>query len=317
MTYFRLPPLLLCLGLLLGWLPAFASEPALTPIQVAPRTWYFQGDSGMASTANRGFMSNAGFTVTDSDVVVFDSLGTPALGEAMIAAIRKLSGKPIRLVIVSHYHADHFYGLQAFKAVGAEIWAHQAYAQYFKSDVAQQRLAQRRQDLFPWVDEQTRLTAPDRTLRGAVDFQRGGRAFRLIDAGGAHAPDDYMLYLPDEGVLFAGDLFFAGRLPFVGDADTKQWLAALDAMLAVKPKVVVPGHGAVSRQAEADIRLTRDYLIFLRQQMGAAVADMTSFDEAYARTDWSAYEKLPAFSSANRQNAYNVYLQMERESLGK
>ena len=77
----------------------------LTPKQVAPRTWFFQGESGMASTQNKGFMSNAGFVVTADGVVVFDALGTPALGRAMLAAIRKITPQPVKRVIVSHYHA--------------------------------------------------------------------------------------------------------------------------------------------------------------------------------------------------------------------
>ena len=73
----------------------------------------------MASAQNKGFMSNAGFVVTGDGVVVFDALGTPALGRAMLAAIRRITPQPVKRVIVSHYHADHFYGLAAFKDAGA------------------------------------------------------------------------------------------------------------------------------------------------------------------------------------------------------
>ena len=73
----------------------------------------------------------------------------------MIAAIRKVTPQPIKRVIVSHYHADHIYGLQAFKAAGAEIWAHRKAQQYLTSGQAADRLAQRRADLAPWVDDKT------------------------------------------------------------------------------------------------------------------------------------------------------------------
>lgn len=299
---------------------AQAGEPAndvtLTPTQVSPHVWYFRGESGMASTANQGYMSNAGFIVTKSEVVVFDALGTPALGEAMISAIRKISSLPIRLVLVSHYHADHFYGLQAFKKIGAEVRAHKNAGGYLASSVAQERLKQRQQDLFPWVDDNTQLVAPDHYLEGS-SFRRGGMAFRVIDVHGSHAEDDVMLYIPAEGVLFAGDLFFSGRLPFVGDANTAHWLKALDRMLESRPKFVIPGHGNASANPLPDIQLTRDYLIDLRQKMGAAVAELEPFEEVYAKTDWSKYAKLPAFDAANRLNAYNVYIQMEQEALSK
>ena len=131
--------------------------PPLTPVQVSAHAWYVQGDAGMASAANKGFNSNAGFVVTRDSVIVIDALGTPPLGDALLAAIRQVSSKPVKRVILTHYHADHFYGLAAFKAAGAEVWAHEGGKEYFGSGEAAARLAQRQKDLFPWVDEHTRL----------------------------------------------------------------------------------------------------------------------------------------------------------------
>ena len=291
------------------------AEITLQPQQVAKRTWFFQGESGMASTANKGFMSNAGFVVTDEGIVVFDALGTPALGEAMVAAIRRVSKAPIVRVVVSHYHADHVYGLPALKREGAQIWAHRLADDYFASGVAAQRLAQRKRDLQPWVDERTRIERPDVRLEGSTDFKLGGITFRIVYPGGAHAPDDLLMLVVEERVLFAGDLVFAGRIPFVGTADSRGWLRALDTIIPMNPVVVVPGHGPASRDVARDLALTRDYLAYLRATMGKAVADLDSFDEAYARTDWSRFAALPAFEAANRINAYGTYLLMEQEAL--
>jgi glyoxylase-like metal-dependent hydrolase (beta-lactamase superfamily II) len=290
-------------------------EIVLTPKQVAPRTWFFQGEPGMASIQNKGFMSNAGFVVTADGVVVFDALGTPALGRAMLAAIRKITPQPVKRVIVSHYHADHFYGLAAFKDAGAEIWAQRRAQAYLSSGQASDRLAQRRLDLFPWVDDTTRIVAPDVWLDGDTDFRLGGVTFQVLYAEGAHSPEDVMMYVVEERVLFAGDLIFAGRVPFVGTADSRGWLKAMDKMIAVKPAIVVPGHGPASADVARDLVLTRDYLVYLRETMGRAVADLDSFDDAYARTDWSKYKGLPAFEQANRINAYGTYLLLEQEAL--
>jgi glyoxylase-like metal-dependent hydrolase (beta-lactamase superfamily II) len=291
-----------------------AAEIALDPQQVAPRTWFFQGEAGMASAANKGYMSNAGFVVTPEGVVVFDALGTPALGEAMLAAIRRITTQPIRRVIVSHYHADHVYGLQALKKAGAEVWAHRNAEQYFTSGVANERLEQRKRDLFPWVDENTRVVRPDLWLEGDTAFRLGGITFRVLFTGGAHAPDDVLLVVVEERVLFAGDLLFAGRIPFVGNADSAAWLRALDKMTGIDAAVVVPGHGPASRDVARDLALTRDYLRHLRSTMGKAVNDLEPFDEAYAKTDWSRFSHLPAFEPANRINAYGTYLLMEQEA---
>lgn len=287
----------------------------LVPVKLTAHGWMFQGEAGMASAQNKGFMSNAGFVVTGDGVVVFDALGTPALGQAMIAAIRKVTREPIRRVIVSHYHADHIYGLQAFKAAGAEVWAQRKAQQYLTSGQATERLAQRRTDLFPWVDEKTVVVAPDLWLEGDTSFRMGSLTFDVLYSEGAHSPEDLMLYVTEDRLLYAGDLLFAGRVPFVGNADSAGWLKAMDKMIPLQPAVVVPGHGPPSRDVARDLVLTRDYLRFLRAAMGRAVADLEPFDEAYAKTDWSRYRGLPAFEQANRTNAYGTYLLLEQEML--
>jgi glyoxylase-like metal-dependent hydrolase (beta-lactamase superfamily II) len=298
---------------------AHAGTTALEPIQVLPHVYYVQGQAGMASQANQGFMSNAGFVVTADGVVVFDALATPVLGQALVDAIKKVTSKPIRRVIVSHYHADHFYGLQAFKAQGAQVWAHENGRATLASDDTQRRLQQRRQDLAPWVNADTRLVPADRWLSFAhgasQDFELGSLHFRVIDSSGAHSPEDLMLYVVEDKVLFAGDLFATGRIPFVGNADSKRWLVALDGMLTTHPNIVIPGHGGKSTEPQQDMQMTRDYLLFLRQKMGDAVAAMTPFEEAYAAVDWTRFKDYPAFDQANRTNAYDTYLRMEQESL--
>jgi len=310
--------------LALFWLTEQASaqggayEPLTVKIQprkLAPRSYFVQGDSGPISTSNNGYNSNAGFVITDEGVVVFDALGTPSLGAELLAQIRKLTDKPVRRVIISHYHSDHFYGLQAFKEAGAEIWAHRSVRDYLATEAPARRLEERRQSLAPWVNETSRVIAPDRYLDGDVDFRLGGLTFRIINVGPAHTPEDLMMLVDEEGVLFAGDLMFAGRIPFVGDADSKGWLAAIEGLIGRKPRILVGGHGPASEDAARDLMMTRDYLVFLREQMGRAVQEMSGFEEAYARVDWSRFEKLPAFKAANRVNAYNTFILMEKEAL--
>jgi glyoxylase-like metal-dependent hydrolase (beta-lactamase superfamily II) len=304
---------LLFLGLLASG--AFAAD--LHPIQVTPRVYYVQGKPGVASSANEGFNSNAGFVVTDDGVVVVDALGTAPLGAALVKAIRGITPKPIKRVIVTHYHADHFYGLGALKDVGAEVWAHRAGREYFESGEGARRLEQRAKDLFPYVDEKTRLVRADLWLDGDAAFKLGGVRFEVMYMGPAHSPEDLIVVLPDDGVIFIGDILFAGRIPFVGEADSKRWLEKIDQLLALKPTLMVTGHGQVSRDPQKDLALTRDYLLYLRETMGRAVAELETFDEAYARVDWSRFAKLPAFEAANRINAYGTYLLMERELLKK
>lgn len=307
--------------LALGFAACATAQPALKaklqPIEVTPRVFYVQGVAGMASADNEGFNSNAGFVVTGKGIVVIDALGTPALGEAFIRAIRTVSGAPIVRVIVTHYHADHFHGLAAFKKAGAEVWAHRAGRDALEGPEAQRRLEQRARDLFPWVDEKMTLVPADRWLDGDANFTFDGMRFEILHMGPAHSPEDVIVVLPGEEVVFTGDILFAGRIPFVGEADSRRWLERIDRLLAMKPRIMVTGHGKVSEDPARDLGLTREYLLHLRAAMGKAVEDFVPFDEAYVQTDWSRFSKVPAFEAANRINAYGTYLLMEKELLKK
>ncbi len=280
---------------------------------VAQHSYFVQGQAALGSAANQNFISNAGFVVTADSVVVIDVLGSPALATLLLQRIARITPKPVSHVLVTHYHADHIYGLQVFKAAGASIVAQRQAKDYLQSDTAQRRLEASRQDLFPWIDEATRLIPADRWLDGDTDLRIGEVDFQLRAVGPSHTPEDMVVHVPQERVLFAGDLVFRGRIPFVGQADSRRWIAALDRLLAFDARVMLPGHGPPSRQPADDIRLTRDYLVHLRATMGEAARQLEPFDEAYSKADWSRYEKLPLFGAANRMNAYNTYLLMEQE----
>jgi glyoxylase-like metal-dependent hydrolase (beta-lactamase superfamily II) len=285
----------------------------LKPIQVAPHTYFVQGLPEMGSSANQNFISNAGFVVTPKGVVVVDALGSPSLAKKLIQEIARITPQKVVAVIVTHYHADHIYGLQEFKKIGAKIYAQGEGRNYLSSDTAKQRLIASRIDFAPWVNANTQLVAADVWIDQRTKLNIGGIEFRVSRVGPAHAPEDLMVYIPSEKVLFAGDLVFRGRIPFVGNADSKGWLVALDEIEKLKPKIIIPGHGAYSTNPSEDIIFTRNYLKYLRESMSKAALNLDPFDEAYRQADWSEYEGMPLFRAANRMNAYNVYLSIQSE----
>ena len=305
---------------LTGWLIAGVShattevaEKAMYVTQVSSNTWYVEGLSALGSSANRNFISNAAFVVTRDSVVVIDALGSPSLAKDLIAEIRKITPLSISHVIVTHYHADHIYGLQSFKESGAIVVAHQAAREYLNSEAAQQRLDTSRQEIAPWIDKKTRLVPADEWITSDTDKVIGGIRFSIRAVGPSHTPEDLVVYLPEDQILFAGDLVFRSRVPFVGQANSRQWIRALDTLLEMPTKLIVPGHGPLSTSARDDLQMTRDYLLYLRVVMGKAAKDMEPFDDAYLAADWSRFEKLPLFRAANRMNAYNTYLLMEQQ----
>lgn len=312
--------LLLATLLLATRLQAVEKYPPVTvdiPItQVSAHAYYALGAPGMA-TENEGFISNAGFVVTDEGVVVFDSLGSPSLAWALRQKIREISDKPVVKVVLSHYHADHIYGLQVFKDEGAEILAPRGAYDYLDSPAAKERLEERRFSLDPWVNDSTRLVRPDRLVETAYGFSVGGIDFQLNYLGSAHSDGDMTMYVVQDRVLFSGDIIFEGRVPFVGDADTRRWLETLELLETNELVALVPGHGAHARDPVGAVARTREYLAYLREVMGAAVEELQDFDSAYAAADWGRFERLPAFEAANRRNAYQVFLSMEAEALGQ
>ncbi len=282
--------------------------------QVSKHVWYVQGAAGIA-TDNEGFISNAGVVITDEGVVVFDALGTPSLGHKLLQEIRKITDKPIKRMIVSHYHADHIYGLQVFKDLGAEIYAPAGAVDYLASPTSVERLDERRFSLSPWVNEKTRIVSPDHMLTKGFSFTLGGVKMTVSVVGAAHSDGDLTLLVEDDRVLFSGDIIFEGRVAYLGDADTRHWLKTLQKMETSGLAVLVPGHGPVANKPNQSITQTSRYLSFLRGKMKVGVDDLLPFHDTYAATDWSEFKNLPAFKEANRRNAYQVFLSLEREAL--
>jgi glyoxylase-like metal-dependent hydrolase (beta-lactamase superfamily II) len=283
--------------------------------QVAPHAYYVQGPPG-APTDHDGFMSNAGVVITDEGVVVFDALGTPSLAWLLLSRIRALTDKPVVKVVMSHYHADHIYGLQVFKEQGAEIIAPLGAKDYLNSDAAEGRLKERRESLFPWVDEKTYLVKPDHYVAAQQRFTLGGLDFILTPLGSTHSDGDLTMRVVQDKVLFAGDLIFEGRIPFVAGARPEHWMQNLTTLDAAGLEVIVPGHGPASSNPTAAIDFTLGYLHFLHDNLSNAVENLMTFDEAYKAMDWSVYEKMPA-AQVNRMNAYYVFLGLEAASIGE
>lgn len=296
------------------------NEPLKIEQVVGAPIYYSIGNPGVPGKANQGNTSNAGFVVTSKGVLVFDALGTPSLGWALLQEIRKRTKEPVRYNVLSHYHADHIYGLQAFRDHTSTTIIAQDRARDYKEENdetneerSQQRLDQRREVLAPWVNKDTRVVPPDITFSDRMTLTLGDRTFQMIYAGPAHSASDMMMMVEPDGVLFAGDIVQNGRIPFMNadDVDTKQWLKALTEVEKLHPKFIIPGHGRPSTAAKEAIAFTRDYIEYVRATMTKAVANWTDFDVAYKQADWSKYAKVPAFDANNRGNAYRVYIELE------
>lgn len=304
--------IIIFLSLIFSFTLAQAIEMSL--IQVGEQSFYVEGVAGEMSEANEGFMSNAGFVITTDGVVVFDTLGTPALARALIAEIQKKTDQPIRKVIISHFHPDHFYGIKPFKELGATVYAHESARDILQRPSTIQRFAQIKADFPESETKDWALFAADAWFGDDWQFTLGEKTFVVKHLGPAHTKEDSVLWVPEEGVLFVADLLFTNRLPFVGNGDPTELPRAIAAILTFPARIVVPGHGQALPPEQA-VALTRDYSQILLTGMQEGVDNLQDFSEAYDAVDWSAFESIAMFDPLNRINANFTFLLLEARGL--
>ena len=227
---------------------------------------------------------NTGFIVGSRGVVVIDARATPALARETVASIRRVTDAPIRYLVLTHYHAVRVMGASG---IGAEhIIAHRATRDLINERGQQdfESEARRFPRLFLDISSIRGLTHPDIWYESSVSLDLGNREVQLRWLGRAHTDGDTAVWLPEERVLFAGDLVEASAAPYCGDAYIQDWAAGtLNNVRALNAQVVVPGRGAVVRGAEVSkaIDETSAYLTILRDTVRTAVLHEQSIAEAY------------------------------------
>jgi glyoxylase-like metal-dependent hydrolase (beta-lactamase superfamily II) len=222
------------------------------------------------------FDPNCGFIVGDDQVVLIDTRPTPRMARDFLADIRAVTDKPIRTIVLTHYHAVRVMGASAFEEAQAIIasqgtldWVRERGQADFDSEVG------RFPRLFAGVEEIPGLTVPTISFEREMSLWLGGREVRLMCLGRGHSGGDTVAWLPDCGVLFSGDVVENHCGVYAGDAYIQDWAGTLDAVAALKPRVLVPGRGAVLQGASAcadAIALTQDFLSTLLASVREGIA---------------------------------------------
>lgn len=204
---------------------------------------------------NRAWNSNLAFVETGDGVLVFDTGGSQAIGTALREVIRNTTDEPIRWIVNSHVHGDHWLGNGAFARDEAAILA---------TPKARERAEREGAE---WVDRFNNMTedavgdpellVPTETIAERKAQRFGSVNVELIPLGHAHSADDLALWLPDEGLLLAGDVVYIGTTPGTFDADIAHWLEIHETLLALETDRILPGHGELGDSGA--IRTQRDY----------------------------------------------------------
>jgi len=252
---------------------------------------------------------NSGVVVGDDCVLVVDAQATPRLAQQVIERVRAVTDKPIRYLVLTHYHAVRVLGASAYDA--GEILA---------SDLTRRLIVERGQ--ADWQSELTRfprlfqghegipgLTWPTLTFTSSMSVWLGGREVRLMHLGRAHTMGDVVAWVPDAQVMFSGDIVEYRSACYCGDAHFSDWPATLARIDAFRPSALVPGRGAAltgDRVGEG-IALTRDFLTMLYDTVRGRAEEGASLKEAYAAArgamdgrfgDYAIYEHCMPFNVA-------------------
>ena len=285
--------------LLLLALVAWQDRPPPVRTELAPGVHLFQ----TAPYAEVGLDGNSIAIITTDGVVVFDANGTPAAAAAVLAGIRRLTSQPVRYLVNSHWHWDHWYGNQVYRDAfpGLRIIVHQrtralmagpaiefnrpgletGLPRYLESlsaraatgdSAAARSLAVGR--FFLAEKRSVRHVLPDSTFTDRLTLRLGGREIQVLNFGRAVTPGDALLWLPRERILLTGDLI-VNPVTFALSGYPTEWLHALERVDALDAAIMVTGHGA-PLQGESLLHATMDvFRILLREGAGAKRRGMT------------------------------------------
>lgn len=210
-----------------------------------------------AAPAN-SFGANAGIVVGDTAIAVVDSLISARQAHRLLADIRKVSDKPIRYLINTHGHLDHVFGNGVFAAEGATIIAQRECGRQMQARLADTLAQADAHGLTPEDLQGTTLAYPNLTFERSLRIDLGGIDVALLYAGPSHSPGSILVHIPEEQVVFAGDMLFTDFYPYMGTGDIAGWLANLAVLQNLGAQRIVPGHGPLS--GAADVRAMTAYL---------------------------------------------------------
>lgn len=290
----------------------FAAELILKPVQVSQNVYAVIGDLGGQTYENEGLNANLGFVVTTAGVLVINSGPSARVAKALHDAIRKVTSKPVMQVINVNSQSHYWLGNSYFQALNIPVIAHTE-AKRLMLEMGETQLASLKNTLKDKA-EGTKLAYPAELLKDKSEIKLGGVIIELLSFGAAHTAGDIVVWLPQQKILFAGDVVFTERmLAVLPVGNSGGWVKAFDSAMALGPKLIVPGHGKVTDVKQAT-RDTRDYLVDTRAEVKKVLDKGGSLLDAVEKADLSKFRYLSNFDSLSRRNLNQVYTEMERES---
>jgi quinoprotein relay system zinc metallohydrolase 1 len=282
-----------------------ALEYRLNADPIGEGLWLVRGADAPIERGNGGAIANIVLIATDAGAVLVDAGPSLRYGEALQVLARRLTGKPVARVYLTHLHPDHTYGDSAFApgqiaATPALIAELRAKGGAFADGMY--RL------LGDWM-RGTELHIPGHVVTGAEEVV-GGRSLRMLELSG-HSRADLAILDDRTGVLVAGDLVFHDRAPSTPHADLPQWRRSLDTLTALGHKAVVPGHGPFDPTPSAAIGQTRDWIDWVEVALTASARSGLDMVDAGAQPIPPRFADLKAARYELERSVAHLYPAME------
>lgn len=199
---------------------------------------------------SNSYGANAGIVIGEDSILVVDTLISYKEGKRLLEDIRAISDKPIRYVVNTHYHLDHIFGNNVFSALGAGIISHANCDAAMREHAAGILAGAGVYGLTPGDMAGTELAYPDITFTDGMGVNLGGVDVELIFSAPSHSRGSIIVYVPSEGVMFAGDILFTDFHPYMGDGDIEGWQKTLDYIISLNVEKIIPGHGPLSTKKD-------------------------------------------------------------------
>jgi glyoxylase-like metal-dependent hydrolase (beta-lactamase superfamily II) len=232
---------------------------------------------------------NTGVVIGDESVMVIDTQATPVMAQDVVRHIRTVTDKPIEYVVLSHYHAVRVLGASGYrpKHVIASRDTYDLIVERGEADMKSE--IERFPRLFQAVESVPGLTWPTMVFEHRLTVWLGKLQVEIMQLGRGHTKGDTVVWLPQDRVLFSGDLVEYGATPYTGDAYLTDWPATLDAVEALNPARLVPGRGAslqTPQEVKAALNGTREFITAMFDEVKRGVEQgndlRTIYREAYA-----------------------------------
>lgn len=309
------------LALFLLATPAFGSEDIpdqypqsvlyAKPVEVIPHVFSSIGATAPPTYENAGHNNNLSFIVTGDGVVVVNSGASYLLAKALHDEIKVVTNQPVKLVINENGQGHAMLGNNYWIEQDVPILAHEEAAAEFEHSSGQSLTA-----LKAYARENAEGTdpmGPTETFTDKREITMGDFKIEVLHLGPAHSPGDTQVWLPDQGLMIAGDIAFHERMPPIFEGTcTSCWIETWEGPLTeLSPTYIIPGHGHPTNFAQVT-RYTRDYLVYLREKIGEHLDGGGDLAGAYY-VDQSPYTHLDTFEELATKNAGVVFAEMEFE----